>query len=76
MYILPHTRKWNTAVGSSDGSKMKRLKRQVLKKEFHKWQPTYEREHSSMVWLRADMTDKDKSIICVNLVCCLSKVRD
>ena len=39
----------------------KRPKRQVSKETFFKWQQTYEREHLSTVWLRADIDDKDKS---------------
>ena len=56
-------RKRNTAVGSSDGSKTKWLKRQVSKETFLNWQRIYEREHQSMVWLRADMDDQDRSIV-------------
>ena len=40
----------------------------MLKEAFHKWQWTYERDHPSMVWLRADMADKDKFIILSTLV--------
>ena len=53
--MLSHQNKRNSAVGSSDGSKTKRSKRQVSKGTFLKWQRTYEREHQSVVWLRADM---------------------
>ena len=57
--------KWKRAVGSrsSGASKTKQLKRQVSKKTFHKWQWTYEREHQSVVWLRAEMDDQDKSLV-------------
>ena len=57
------TRKRKAAVGSSssDTSKTKQLKRQVSKETFQKWQRTYEREHQSMAWLRAEMDDQDKS---------------
>ena len=48
---------------SGDASKAKQLKRQVSKETFHKWQRTYEREHQSMVWLRAEMDDQDKSLV-------------
>ena len=62
-------------VGRSDDSKTKQSKGQVLKEAFYKGQRTSEREHQSVVWLRADMDDQDKSIICVDtLVCCLAKV--
>lgn len=61
--MAARARKRNTAVGSNDGSKTKRSKRQVSKETFQKWQRTYEKEHQSMAWLRADMDEQDKSIV-------------
>ena len=59
------TRKRKTAVesSSSGASKMKQSKRQVSKDTFHKWQQTYEKEHQSMTWLRAEMDGQDKSLV-------------
>ena len=54
---------------STGSSKTKRAKRQVSKETFYKWQQTYEREYQSLVWLRADMDDKDKSL--VSMLCVL-----
>ena len=60
--MATYARKRKTA-GSSDASKTKQSKRQVSKETFHKWQRTYEREHQSMVWLRSEMDDQDKSLV-------------
>ena len=38
-------------------------KRQVSKDTFQKWQRTYEKEHQSMTWLRAEMDGQDKSLV-------------
>ena len=51
------------AVGSSDASTTKQSKRQVTKETFQKWQRTYEKEHQSMAWLRAEMEAPDKSTL-------------
>ena len=48
---------------SSGASKAKQSKRQVSKETFYKWQRTYEREHQSLAWLRADMDAQDKSLV-------------
>ena len=48
---------------SSCASKTKQSKRQVSKETFHKWQRTYEREHQSLTWLRAEMDDQEKSLV-------------
>ena len=52
-----------TTCRSSGSSKTKRAKRQVSKDTFLKWQRTYEREHQSMAWLRADMDKEDRSTV-------------
>ena len=59
------TRKRKVTAGpsSSCASKTKQSKRQVSKETFHKWQRTYEREHQSLTWLRAEMDDQDKSLV-------------
>ena len=59
------TRKRKTAVGSSSSgaSKTKQSKRKVSKDTFQKWQRTYEKEHQSMTWLRAEMDGQDKSLV-------------
>ena len=61
--------KRKTTMGSSDVLKAKRLKRQVSKEMFHKWQQTYKREHQFMVWLCADTDDLDKKSLVSTLWC-------
>ena len=51
------------AGSSSSGSQTKQSKRQVTKETFQKWQRTYERDHQSMTWLRAEMDDHNKSLV-------------
>ena len=48
-------------------------KSKSVKKQVHKWQRTYEREHQSMVWLHAELDDQDKSL--VSMLWCIA-VRD
>ena len=59
------TRKRKTAVGSSSSgaSKTKQSKRLVSKDTFQKWQRTYEKEHQSLTWLRAEMDGQDKFLV-------------
>lgn len=59
------TCKRKTAGGSSlsGASKTKQSKRQMSKDIFEKWQRTYEKEHQSVAWLRAEMDDQDKSLV-------------
>ena len=63
--------KRKTAVESSSSgtSKTKQSKRQVSKDTFLKWQRTYEKEHQSMTWLRAEVDGQDRSLV-------LSRLKD
>ena len=45
------------------GSESKESKRQVSKETFLKWQRIYEKEYQSLQWLRAEMDDRDKSLV-------------
>ena len=49
--------------GATAGSSSKQPKRQVRSDTFLKWQCAYEKDHQSMVWLRAEMDAQDKSLV-------------
>ena len=55
------SRKRSTPSDSAGSSKLP--KRQVRNETFRKWQRAYEKDHQSMVWLRADLDTKDKCLV-------------
>ena len=52
-----------TPCAFSSSSKAKRIKRQASIETFLKWQRSYEREHHTLTWLRADTDEKDRKMI-------------
>ena len=48
---------------SSSCEIVKKQKRQISIATFNKWQSLYSREHDSLVWLRCDKDQEDKSIV-------------
>ena len=46
-----------------ESSSTKQPRRQVSKETFLRWQRTYEKNYQSMMWLRAEIDDKDRSVV-------------
>ena len=57
------TRKRKEPSSSLETSGKKEAKRQVSKETFQKWQRTYEKEHQTLSWLRAEMDSENKFLV-------------
>ena len=55
--------KRSTSALCSNGSKLKKTKRQVSKDTFIKWQKVHERQYQTMTWLRCTVDSSDKSLV-------------
>ena len=57
------TRKRKEPSSSLETLGKKEAKRQVSKETFQKWQRTYEKEHQTLSWLRAEMDSENKFLV-------------